>query len=264
MSKYVNIKKVMVNAGQAIIRLSDRFAKGPVYDSSSPVAYAQGATQVMDLLISRPEIINCVIVRKDREPEIYHNEAIERAYRTGKRVIYVDYEYPQGISRRYSIMAECYKYDDRIEPGSHVVLVEPVSRGNVGFIIRSALAFDIHDIAIISKKPFDTFSPNILRSSMGTRFSTHLEVFGTIEDYIERFPENKRYAFMLDDRASKLNEIKKEEPYSLIFGNESCGLPPEFAEFCQPVYIEQNRELDSLNLATSASIALYSFARQKA
>ena len=53
----------------------------------------------------------------------------------------------------------------------------------------------------------------------------------------------------------------KEKPYSLIFGSESCGLPPEYAKFCQPVFIEQNRELDSLNISNSVSIALYSFAR---
>lgn len=245
----------------ALLKFSYRFKKGPIYDSSLPVTYAQGATQVMDLLLYKPDVINCVIARDDTQPERYHNEAIERAYQAGKKVVRVDYEYPQKISRYYSIIAECHKYDDKMNPGSHLVLVNPSLYGNAGAIIRSALAFDITNIAIISERPYDTFSPLLLRSSMGTRFKAHLEVFGTMKDYMERFPENKRYAFMLDQRASNLKDIKKEGPYSLIFGNESCGLPPEYAEFCQPVYIEQNRELDSLNIASSVSIALYNFAR---
>jgi len=42
-----------------------------------------------------------------------------------------------------------------------------------------------------------------------------------------------------------------------VFGNESSGLPGEFAALGQPVRIAQSPEVDSLNLAISTGIALH-------
>ena len=50
-------------------------------------------------------------------------------------------------------------------------------------------------------------------------------------------------------------------PFTLVFGNEGSGLPPEFARYGQPVRIESNDRVDSLNLAVAAGIAIYGFAK---
>ena len=54
---------------------------------------------------------------------------------------------------------------------------------------------------------------------------------------------------------------QKQSPFSLIFGNEASGLPPEFAKMGTSVLIPQTREVDSLNLSVSVGIGVYSFMR---
>ncbi len=243
------------NLAFALLRLGDRMREKKRYEEEMPCTYAWGSTLVLDLALIRPEKLRVVYV-SSKKPERYHDDAIKRAEEAGVTVIYDDKAVEERIGRRrYSIVAEIDKWDDAIEPGSHVVLVNPNKYGNVGFIMRSALAFGVHDIAIVSDS-FDSFSPAIIRSSMGARLSLRVEVFATIEDYLSRFPQNTLYAFMLD-AAKPLGELEKREPFSLVLGNESTGLPPEYTDLCQPVFIEQSREVDSLNLSIAASIALY-------
>jgi TrmH family RNA methyltransferase len=50
-------------------------------------------------------------------------------------------------------------------------------------------------------------------------------------------------------------------PWSLIFGNEGAGLPPEFSRMGQPVRIPSSTEIDSLNLAVAAAVGIYVFTR---
>ena len=66
------------------------------------------------------------------------------------------------------------------------------------------------------------------------------------------------------DASRPLHEVlqaKPAAPWTLIFGNEGSGLPPEFASCGQPVRIESNDRIDSLNLAIAAGIAIYEFSR---
>ena len=139
------------------------------------------------------------------------------------------------------------------------MLVDPSIPMNIGVVMRTASAFDVRNVAIVSEK-LDTFNPQLIRYSMGARLTMHVETFPTIDAYIERFPDNRRYAFMLDG-STELGKVEKSEPYSLIFGNETRGLPPEFADFCQPVRIEQSSRVDSLNLSNAVAVASYCFAR---
>ena len=55
---------------------------------------------------------------------------------------------------------------------------------------------------------------------------------------------------------------QKKQPFTLIFGNEASGLPPEFARMGQSVLIPQTNEVDSLNLSVSVGIGVYSFMRE--
>ena len=67
------------------------------------------------------------------------------------------------------------------------------------------------------------------------------------------------------DAALPLEEAAsaKKEPYSLVFGNEGAGLPPEFASMGQSVIIPNSDEIDSLNLSVAAAIGVYAFAGRR-
>ena len=63
------------------------------------------------------------------------------------------------------------------------------------------------------------------------------------------------------DGAKSLSEVEKRAPFTLVFGNETTGLPAEFATYGQAVFIEQGNEVDSLNVSVSAAIGVYAFTR---
>ena len=231
------------------------------YDSESRTSLAMGATLVKDLLHFRPEKAMRIWASDGGYLERYHDEDVQRAIELGIPV----FKAHEGIvingrALNHSIVAEFEKWQDTLRPGSHVVLVEPANSSNVGAIMRTALGFGIRDFAII-KEGFDTFEPKVVRTSMGARLGMRAEVFSSFQDYQDRFPENNLYAFMLLDGAQGLSEVEKRAPFSLVFGNETVGLPAEFAETCQPVFIEQSEQVDSLNVAVSAALGIYAFTR---
>ena len=106
----------------------------------------------------------------------------------------------------------------------------------------------------------DVFDPHVLRSSMGAFFKMRVAVFENFAEYREKCGQRALYPFMLDGAITLPEAVaRKQEPYSLIFGNEATGLPPEFAKIGQSVFIPQSREIDSLNLGVSVSIGAYAF-----
>ena len=230
-------------------------------DPAAKLSYAPGATLAMAMLNMRPEAVRRIITAEFLPRERLHEAVLAEAERLGIPLSRAEVKmFPAG-EKLFSVAAQYETWADTLRPGSHIVLVNPADMKNAGAIMRSALAFGIHDMAAISEE-FDSFSPQVCRASMGSRARIRVERFDTIGEYMARFPLNTLYAFMLD-APRQLNAVEKEEPFSLIFGNEMTGLPPQYAGFCTPVFIEQGDELDSLNVSVAAGIALYSFTRLK-
>ena len=64
---------------------------------------------------------------------------------------------------------------------------------------------------------------------------------------------------MLDADERLTPTHKHEEPFSLVFGNESSGLPYKFHDYGTSIIIPQSKEVDSLNITIAASVAMYVF-----
>ena len=138
---------------------------------------------------------------------------------------------------------------------SHIVLVNPSNAGNMGTIMRSALGFELNQMAIV-RPAVDAFDPKVVRASMGAIFSTEFQYFDTFEEYRQQFGDRELYPFMLQAQIT-LPEIHPSGTYSLIFGNEATGLPGEFLNIGTSVIIPHSHRIDSLNLPIAASIAMY-------
>ncbi len=55
----------------------------------------------------------------------------------------------------------------------HLALLGTRSPGNLGVVLRSALGFDVRDIALVDSL-LDPWSPHVLRASQGARFALHV------------------------------------------------------------------------------------------
>ena len=125
---------------------------------------------------------------------------------------------------------------------------------------RSLLGFGIRDVALI-RPCVDVFDPRVVRASMGSLFSLRIKVYGDFDAYLAEHPGRMLYPFMLDGSRSLPDVLAEPVPdaWTLVFGNEGSGLPPEFARMGQPVRIPSNEKIDSLNLSIAAAIGIYGF-----
>ena len=175
-------------------------------------------------------------------------------------------ETAERVLRRESGKDNCYagivfkKYSCNLSSATRHVVFDKISdSGNLGTAIRSALGFGFNDFAMI-KPCVDPFDPHVVRASMGAVFKLNLKLYDSFEAYLTENGGRTVFPFMLDG-AITLNEAVKQAPenYTLVFGNEASGLESRFASYGQSVLIPQSRQIDSLNLAVAASIAMYTF-----
>ena len=231
------------------------------YSRKLPYSYQLGVFPALMLLEARPE---CA-VRLLLHPQGLENEGVvklrERCAALGVRE-----EMAERVLRRESKKDNCFaglvfnKYDCTLDPAaSHAVLCQISDAGNAGTAMRSLLGFGVRDVAVV-RPCVDVFDPHVLRASMGAFFKLRVKVYETFDDYRADFPDRPLYPFMLDG-AKPLNEVARaaKPPFSLVFGNEQTGLPPEFATYGQSVLIPQSSEIDSLNLAVAVSVGTYTF-----
>lgn len=138
----------------------------------------------------------------------------------------------------------------------HLVLVNPADAGNLGTIMRTALAFDIQNMVII-KPAVDQFDPKVVRASMGAIFQMNLSTFDSFTDYLEKFPRTF-YTFSPDGE-TEIRKVKFDREAAIVFGAEGAGIPEALKKMGNTVRITQSDKVDSLNLPISVGIALHCF-----
>lgn len=232
------------------------------YKNELDYSYAPGIFPAIECLKNRPERVRRVLVHSGAAGREGVDKLTAMASQLGVRV-----EEADRVLARISGKDNCHaaavfeKFSDELDPGKpHVVLHHPGDSGNAGTIIRTSLGFGIEDMAMI-RPCVDPFDPRTVRSSMGSLFGMRLRIYDSFDDYREAFPDRMLYPFMLDASIPLAEVLKGEVPpvYSLVFGNEGSGLPAAFSAIGQPVRIESNDRIDSLNLAIAAGIAVYAF-----
>ena len=229
------------------------------YRKDADYSYCLGVFPSLELLEHRPEQLLQVFAHSQGmdSPGVQRVAAICAAKG-------VSFEVNDKAIARLSHKGNIYlialfaKYQQRLEPNlHHLLLVNPSDSGNLGTIMRSMLAFGLRDLALISPA-VDAFHPQTLRAAMGARFALRLHYVESLEAYQQHYAlaERQLYPFMLE-AASDVAEVSFQPPSTLIFGNESTGLPAHYRHCGQAVYIPQSPLVDSLNLAVAVGIGLY-------
>ena len=237
------------------------------YKSSLDYSYAPGVFPAMECLLHRPECVRRLLVHSAAAGREGVEKLVSLAHRHGIRV-----EEADRALARISGKENCYaaavfgKFADEPDGDQpHVVLHQPGDSGNVGTIMRTALGLGLENLVLI-RPCADPFDPKTVRASMGSLFSLRVRLYDSFGEYRKDFPEHALFPFMLDASIPLGEVIRRPVPqrYSMVFGNEGSGLPDSFASCGQPVRIESNDRVDSLNLAIAAGIAMYAFSRRTA
>lgn len=164
-----------------------------------------------------------------------------------------------------NIIAVVRMPSDSPAPAGHARLVAGLVRvqdpGNAGTIIRAADASGA-DYVLATSETVDIYNPKTVRSTAGSLF--HLPVYTGVElsAYVEAFQGQILAADGYADRVLDQTEPSLlRKPTTWFFGNESQGLSQRELRLAdQRVAVPLYGLAESLNVATAATICLYSSA----
>jgi len=225
------------------------------YKKDFAYSYCLGVFPLLELLKFHPD----QVLQINLNPKGETNRGLEEIKKIAK-VKKLPIEYSAGMIENLTnqeniyAMATFKKYVSEVaQSENHIVLVNPSDMGNLGTIIRTMLGFNVLNLAII-KPGVDIFDPKVIRSSMGALFQINFDYFPTFDDYFSKHQDHKYYALATSGRTD-LKDVNFDHPFSLVFGNESSGLPESFNRFTT-VKIPHTDKIDSLSLPISVGIVL--------
>lgn len=172
-----------------------------------------------------------------------------------------DTKSPQGLFAVCEMSTT--KLSDIVTNGKYLLLDNLQDPGNVGTIIRSALAFNI-DKVFISSDSADIYSPKVIRGSMGAIFKLQIEIVDNISNSIEELKASgvKVYAAALDKAAKTVDKSLFVDSSAVVFGNEGNGLQEEVLSVCDGVIIiPMNAGSESLNVGVAAGIIMWEMSK---
>lgn len=159
-----------------------------------------------------------------------------------------------------SIMAKCkIKKEKKLIDGKRYLILDDLQDpGNIGTLIRTALAFSI-DQVILSNNCVDLYNDKLLRSMQGANF--HIScIYDDLKTVISTLKKNNvKIIGSALENGQDIKQIKISEKMAFIVGNEGNGMNKDILQECDYVgYIPINT-IESLNVAIAGSIMMLSF-----
>lgn len=148
-------------------------------------------------------------------------------------------------------MLENNKYN-----GNLLILDGIQDPGNLGTIIRSAVAFGV-DTIILSNDTVDVYNTKTIRSSEGMLFNINFMKTDILE-FINKIKNEYLILTTNVNGGKNIKDIKINKPYAVIMGNEGNGVKDKVKELAdEAIYIPMNKKCESLNVAIATSIIIY-------
>ena len=157
-----------------------------------------------------------------------------------------------SVSEYYGVCSKKVEND----LGKRILILDDIQDpGNLGTIIRSAVAFNF-DTIVISHGTVDLYNPKVVRSTKGMIFNENILV-RDIESFLEELDDYTVYGTDVNDGV----DIRKEkiaEKIAIVIGNEGKGISENVRKKLNKfIYLDMNPECESLNAGVSASIIMY-------
>ena len=140
--------------------------------------------------------------------------------------------------------------------GNSLILDNLQDPGNVGTLIRSAVAFGFKDIYVVGGA--DAYSEKVIRSSAGTIFNARIHIcsFEDVNKNKNLIAENFLVADMNGENIDKIRLPKSK--IAVIIGNEGNGVSDEFFAIANTrISIQMSPEVESLNAGVAGSIIMH-------
>lgn len=159
-----------------------------------------------------------------------------------------------------SIMAKCkIQKDIELKEGNRYLILDDLQDpGNIGTLIRTALAFSI-DQVILSNRCVDLYNDKLLRSMQGANF--HIScMYGDLSLLIPQLQANGVIVVgSALENGQDISKIKKMDKMAFVLGNEGNGMNSKILAKCDQIGYIPIDTIESLNVAVAGSIMMYHF-----
>lgn len=141
----------------------------------------------------------------------------------------------------------------------HIILISPDVHWNTGNIGRTCIGTGTK-LHLVKPLGFSIDDKHVKRAGLDYWENVDLEVWDKFEDFLEKYsPEAEELVLFSKLGTKNYTKMPEKNRLFLIFGSETKGLPHEItSEYKDSLYyIPIKNTIRSLNLSTSAGIALY-------
>jgi TrmH family RNA methyltransferase len=218
----------------------------------------EGEKAIKQIISSNPDdIIEIVFV--EELPPFYHKYP-QRHVTDSQLGSICSTKTPQGIAAVVRLPLDTYS--DRLpdNTGAKVLLLEDIQDpGNVGTIIRTAVAFDFSGV-ILTEKCADPLSPKCVQSTAGTVLSLWLRRTPRYLGLVKELKGNG-YPLVAADLggAEDPSVLRSRDKLLLALGNEASGLSESVLNLSNHrLRVPTMRgKIESLNVAACGAICMY-------
>lgn len=170
-------------------------------------------------------------------------------------------KYISELETPQKMMGICKKIESN-DIGNKVLILDQIQDpGNLGTIIRSAVAFSF-DTVILSNDSVDLYNSKVIRASQGMIFNLNIKRCNLTDIIPKLKKENYKIFGTRVTGGNDIKSIEKNNKFAIIMGNEGNGLSLDIQKLCDEfIYIKMNEKCESLNVGVATSIILYELSK---
>ena len=161
-----------------------------------------------------------------------------------------DAKNPQGV------VAICKYLPTKKISSNKVLLLDNVSDpGNLGTLLRTALAFGYNDV-ILGEGCVSQYNYKVLQSAQGAIFNLNI-----VNNFDLKLLKNYQIIATEIKGSADLDTLKPELKHVLVLGNESHGVSEKVLKLADKRVRIEIKNIESLNVAIAGAIAMYKLSR---
>lgn len=221
-----------------IVKLSD-----PKFSKEKGLFKIEGF-HALEMAIKADVVEEVYLIKEDKElpnkvKQIIVSEEIMKKISTTKN--------PQGA------VVICKRLPETTKFGNKVLFLDGISDpGNLGTILRTALAFGYNDI-ILSNNSVSQYNDKVLGASQGAIFKLNI-----VNNFDLSKLKDKYQIITTEIKGSKeLDEVSPNPKHVLVLGNEAHGVSKETSKLADLKVRIDIKNIESLNVAIAGAIAMY-------
>jgi len=191
--------------------------------------------------------------------EIYLTEDINIDIPSNISVTYVSEKIMKEISslKCPSKVLGLSKFLEEKEIDKKILILDSIQDpGNMGTIIRSAVAFNIKTI-IISNDSCDIYNDKVIRATEGNIYKVNI-LRRDLDNYLPKLKEKDYYIYGTDVlNGTSIKRVVKYDKMAIIIGSEGHGIKNSLKNYIDSNIYIPIRNTESLNASVAASIIMY-------